>query len=879
MPWGIKTIKNRIKLKQLCVFIIIYSKHSFAVDYFDPSLLTTAGSNTKLSVDLSYFENFGSNAPGDYLVDIYINDNFWETRNVKFYKNNNNNVVPGLTLGMLNDMGVNITSLGNVKKMTANESVDNLSDLIQGASARFEQSKLRLNISVPQIYMKYNTADNMEPGRWQQGINAFLLNYSFNGNNSKQQENNHTPQQNQNAMFASFNAGLNFGAWRVRSNSTWVHSHLTQDQYDTVADQTRKTGTTQDKWNFLNTYLQRDVQSLRGELTMGDTATGNVASQVFDGFPYRGVSLASNMLMTPDNLLGFAPVISGIADSNAKVSVSQNGTVIFQSYVPPGPFKFNNIDNVANTGDLKVTITEADGRTHGYRVPASSVPVMQREGALLYEYDAGRYHQSGGYTDGADEKPFALVSLIYGMPHGITLYGGGLAAQNYQSAAIGTAVGIGDIGAISLDTTVSRTTLVGDHGTETGRSYRAQYAKSVLATGTTLNLTAYRYSTSRFYNFQDANTVGYHLASGQKPWLLSRPRASWQVSVNQSAGSIGSFNLSALRTEYWRGEKTDNTLSAGFNSNILGVNWAVNYSIDHIRGSGDWPQNRQISFNVSVPFRLFSANQGVSNISSTFYMTHDSTGRTTTQTGLNGSLGSSASWYATQGRGNQGQDISSSAGVGYNGSIGQSSLGYYYNNQRYHSINYSVSGGLLVHRYGVTLTPAINDSAILVRAVGAPGVAVLNGSNIKTNHWGYAVVPNISPYRRNVISLDPSTLPDGVDLSDTSENIWPTQGAVVLADYPVRIGQQALVNLIYHDKPVPFGAIVVLNSDDKQDNSFIVGDEGQVYLNALPEQGKLNVSWGHAADQHCIATFSIGKPPAAENNNHTSIKQLTAVCR
>jgi outer membrane usher protein len=35
---------------------------------------------------------------------------------------------------------------------------------------------------------------------------------------------------------------------------------------------------------------------------------------------------------------------------------------------------------------------------------------------------------------------------------------------------------------------------------------------------------------------------------------------------------------------------------------------------------------------------------------------------------------------------------------------------------------------------------------------------------VKTDYRGYTVVSNISPYRKNSLSLDTATLPDDVDL-------------------------------------------------------------------------------------------------------------------
>ncbi|EAR0343567.1 hypothetical protein EA637_25640, partial [Salmonella enterica subsp. enterica serovar Anatum] len=81
----------------------------------------------------------------------------------------------------------------------------------------------------------------------------------------------------------------------------------------------------QSDFHVISTYLQRNIASVRGELTMGDSST---PSDVFDSVQFRGVQLASDDAMLADSLRGFAPVIRGVADTNAQVTVRQNGSII-----------------------------------------------------------------------------------------------------------------------------------------------------------------------------------------------------------------------------------------------------------------------------------------------------------------------------------------------------------------------------------------------------------------------------------------------------------------------------------------------------------------------------------------------------------------------
>ncbi|VTR36857.1 Outer membrane usher protein fimD precursor [Serratia fonticola] len=114
---------------------------------------------------------------------------------------------------------------------------------------------------------------------------------------------------------------------------------------------------------------------------------------------FRGGQLASDEEMLPDSMKGYSPVVRGIAKSNAQVTVRQNGYVIYQSYVSPGAFEINDLYSTSGSGDLAVTVTEADGSEQNFIVPFASVPVLQREGALKYSL-TGRHYRSSDNSVG-----------------------------------------------------------------------------------------------------------------------------------------------------------------------------------------------------------------------------------------------------------------------------------------------------------------------------------------------------------------------------------------------------------------------------------------------------------------------------------------------
>lgn len=364
-----------------------------------------------------------------------------------------------------------------------------------------------------------------------------------------------------------------------------------------------------------------------------------------------------------------------------------------------------------------MTITEADGSVRTQSVPFSSLPMMQRPGGFKYELTSGRYN--GGVTRGSQQANFGLATLMYGLPYNITLYGGGLVAEDYHSLVVGTGISLGAVGAISADVTTSNAKFAAQNERQQGNSYRIRYAKSLLTTGTSVDLAAYRYSTRNYYSFADFNNQGFQLSDGQVPWALERQRSNFQLQISQQLGSFGSLYLSASRNDYWGNNQVNNNLSAGYNGSYHGVSYGLAYSIDRIEGDGSWPENRQLSLNIQLPFSLFSSSALASRSYASYQMTHNNQGQVRQQAGLNGNaLDDHLSYSVMQGFSNSDNNDGGNLNLGYQGSKGMANMGYSYSSQS-RSLNMNGNGGVVVHPQGVTLSQMLGNSVALVSAPGA----------------------------------------------------------------------------------------------------------------------------------------------------------------
>ncbi len=132
------------------------------------------------------------------------------------------------------------------------------------------------------------------------------------------------------------------------------------------------------------------------------------------------------------------------------MTIRQNGYIINQRYVPPGAFTINDLYPTAASGDLTVEVKESDGSINRYNVPYSAVPILQREGRLKYAATVAEYRSDSSQKE---KVKFSQATLIWGLPHGFTLYGGTQLSSHYHALAIGSGANLGDWGAVSLDVT------------------------------------------------------------------------------------------------------------------------------------------------------------------------------------------------------------------------------------------------------------------------------------------------------------------------------------------------------------------------------------------------------------------------------------------
>ncbi|MDQ7978533.1 fimbria/pilus outer membrane usher protein [Paraburkholderia sp. SARCC-3016] len=837
----------------LSVFAVLGSAHaadaptssdsaasSNAAVSFDTTFLQT---DSTQKLDVARFARGNPVSPGVYSVDIWVNDARVAHEDVRF--------VPAQTgesaracLGRKSlqgfgvdfakaaaDTGAKQSANDDASSNDAGECVD-LGAVVPGATVEFDFSEQKIVVTVPQKYMRNSARGYVPPEMWEQGVNAGFVSYNANAYRADG-SGMHSTQE-----YLGLNAGLNLGAWHFRHQSSVTAATGQATTFDNVA-----------------TYVQRDVAKLRSQVTLGDAYT---TGDVFDSVSFRGAQIATDDRMLPESLRGYAPVVRGTAETNARVTVRQNGQVIYETTVSPGAFEIDDLYATGYGGNLDVTVTEADGRTKSFTVPYASVAQSLRPGTTRFAFTAGQLR-----NDSLQTKPnFAQFTVQRGLTNMLTVYGGAIVSNGYLAANAGAAFNT-KYGAFSADVTASQTQVPGQNAMH-GTSLRIGYSKFIDPTDTSITVAAYRYSTAGYMSFSDAATLRDAALHGGDLSTVDRERGRMQVTINQNLKDHGSVFFTASTQHYWNRSGSDTFFQAGYSNSYKYGTYSI--TAGRTRNS-DGSMSNEIMLSTTIPLGhtqhapMLTTNLSKNGDTSNLQASVSGTAGENNQLSYNayGTYGQSAG----SGSGNAG--VSGVYRAPYAQVTASASAGA-------HSAQVSagVSGSIVAHPGGVTFSQTVGDTFGIVEAKGAEGARVTSAQGVKVNRSGYAVVPYLTPYGMNTVDIDTKGTSTDVEFESTSEHAVPRAGSVVMLKYKTMTGRAALIQAPrLGGEALPFGAEVV---DQNGRNVGVVAQDSRIFARGLEDHGALVVKWGDEAGQQCRVNYALPKQSGKAPDAYLSVQ-------
>lgn len=785
---------------------------------FNTDVLDTQDKN---NIDLSHFSRRGYVMPGDYTFTIMVNKDILREEQIMVYAEGENGKesLICLTPDQLSRFNLKTSVMDDLRWLRDGECLDKSS--LEGLDMRVDLAKDTLYLAIPQAWLEYTAPNWDPPSRWDDGIPGVIADYNLNMQAQQNQTGSDTQSISGTGVF-----GANLGPWRARA--------------DWQTNWNKRDGNTDKDFSFSRYYLYRAIPSLKAKLTVGEDY---LSSDIFDTFRFSGVSLNSDLSMLPPSLRGYAPEVTGISRSGGKVTISQQGRVLYETQVAAGPFRIQEL-NDAVSGTLDVRVEELDGSVQVFQVTTASVPYLTRPGAVRYKLAAGKPSEWGHSMTG---PVFTSGEASWGVANGWTLYGGSVLGGDYNALSAGIGRDLFILGALAFDVTQSRASLPSE-GTLSGTSYRVSYSKTFDEYDSQVTFAGYRFSERDFMSMSEYLDTRYGSGTSHSP------KEKYTVSFNKRFRDLGlSTYLNYSHQTYWNSADNDR-LSLSLSRYIdIGPFKNMSVSLTAYRSEYYSLKDDGAYISLSLPIGNGTSLSYGATINRTdnthrvsYYGRVDEHNSFQVSSGLSRSGPTAYGYYTWQGDSSQVQANAS------------------YQSGSYSALGMNLTGGLTMTPEGGAAhrSNARGGSRVLVDTAGVSGVPIKGfGASVKTNHFGKAVIADVNSYYRNPIRIDVDKLNDNADVTRSVSQATLTEGAIGYRQFDVIAGGKAMAFIRKADGTFPpFGASVV---NDKNQETGVVNDEGSVWLSGIQSDGKMTVKWDGKA--RCVVHLPAVLPDVLEN--------------
>ncbi|WP_113456538.1 F4 (K88) fimbrial usher FaeD [Escherichia coli] len=656
----------------------------------------------------------------------------------------------------------------------------------------FDVSTQSLALSIPQKGL-VKMPENVD---WDYGTSAFRVNYNANANTGR----------NNTSAFGSADLKANIGHWVVSSSAT------------------ASTGDGGENSATINMFTaSRAIRLLSADLLVGKTSTGD---SMLGSTGTYGVSLSRNNSMKPGNL-GYTPVFSGIANGPSRVTLTQNGRLLYSEMVPAGPFSITDVP-LYTSGDVTMKVTGEDGREQTQVFPLAVMNGQLSPG----EHE---FNLAAGLPDDDSDMNGAVFAASYGYGlENLTLRTGLVFNQDWKGASAGMVVGLGWLGAVSVDGAYASAKY--RDGSHSGNKVQLAWSKQLETTNTGLRLSWSRRS-EEYEDMSSFNPSEVYSQVNQG----RRVKDEWSAGISQPVGGLFSLSLSGWQRSYYPASAISAHRQQKDSGKERGVTGTLSTQIEGVGVNLSWTGSRNAegennwsaSASVSVPFMLLDRRYSSSTSVST-----SKDGGTGFSTGLSGSLNDRFSYGLGGGRDSDG-GASSYLNASYSGDRAYLSGALNQSSSGGTSGSVSASGSVLAvpAAKDIMFSRTTGDTVAVVNVKDTPGVKVTSGDG-QTDSDGNLVVP-LNSYDWNTVTIDAGTLPLSTELTNTSQKVVPTDKAVVWMPFDALKVKRYLLQVKQRDGEfVPGGTWA---RDSKNTPLGFVANNGVLMINAVDVPGDITL--------------------------------------
>nr|WP_314419753.1 outer membrane usher protein [uncultured Erwinia sp.] len=796
----------------LCLAMVSISSHGSSDEIqFNTDVLDV---QDRKNIDLSRFTHKGYIMPGRYTLNVRLNRDDLREHEIDFFPadDRHGNSLPCLTAPLVQAFGLRPSATEHLRWWHEGQCLDVRS--LEGMEARGDLASATLQIGLPQAWLEYRSENWDPPSRWDNGIPGILLDYNLNS----QVRFNQRGSDSRN-LSGTGTVGGNAGAWRLRAD--W------QGRQENNGTEKRR------NFDWTRYYAYRAIPRLEAKLIVGEDY---LVSDIFDSFRFAGASVRTDDNMLPPNLRGYAPEVTGVARTNARVIVMHQGRVLYESRVAAGPFRIQDI-NDAVRGELNVRIEEEDGSVQTFSMNTASIPYLTRPGRVRYKIALGR---PVNWNHTAQGPEFASGEFSWGINSGWSLYGGAIGSEGYQALAVGVGRDLLAFGAMALDVTRSNARLPGGE-TLAGNSYRLSYSKRFDDYGSQVTFAGYRFSERQFMSMGDYVDARQDDRGSGK---TGNSKEMYTVTLAQDIRPLSTSAQLSYNRQTWWDRPDSERFSVAFSRYFDFLMWRnLSLSVSAYRNRDSGNRDEGVYLSLSVP---------LDNGGTLSYGGSVNSERSSHQVGYSSHLENGDSYSISSGRSRNGLE----AGGYYqrDGSLAQLTASANYQQNQYNTLSGSLKGGLTATPQGIALhrLNSPGGTRLMLDTDGVSDIPVSGGGSLVwSNRAGKLVIPDISSYYRNQVSIDINRLPENADVASSIAQATLTEGAIGYRHFSVVAGEKAMAVIRLANGSVPpFGAEV---RNARQQQVGLVADNGSVYLSGIRAGESMSVHWD--GRQQCVLSL------------------------
>lgn len=546
-------------------------------------------------------------------------------------------------------------------------------------------------------------------------------------------------------------------------------------------------------------------------LRLGDTITSSLPWSR----PVRigGIQWRKSFDLRPDLLTYPMAAVTGSAVVPSALSVYVNGIQQFGTTVPAGPYVVNRVAGFSGAGQATVVTRDEMGRSTVLDVPLYVDTRMLAASLTEYSFETGFMRRDYATRNfGYRSTPLASASLRHGWSNSLTLEGHAEAGDDTASAGASALLALGQSGVLNASASASNR-----GGVQGGLGYQ--------------------YISRRFsVELQGLRACAAYRDLATSDGMLP-PRRSDRASLTVALGEGSSASASYIAYDMPQAPA----------ARIGSLSWSSYIG-------------RSLFLTVSAfkDFRQRSSKALFFNLSTSFGERTSANASTGRQNGarqraislvrppdFKGGIG----WALQQGA--VGSTDYRQAQLQYLGRYGQASAIFQRSGQ---SDNLALElAGALVAMDGTLAAARSVGAGFALVSTGFEGVPVVHENRIlgKTDRSGYLLVPNLSPYAANRISLDVTQVAPDISVGISEAIVAPRNLSGMLLPFPM--ARYRAASIVLTDASGAFLPPGTPVRHAESGATTVVGFDGIVFIDGLRDVNRIDAGSGESL---CSASFA-----------------------